>query len=492
MQKTFEFVLKKALAGKTPDKEECFRTQLMFPLTRDPFWVWCEYHAPREEAVEEGSGYDHTLRHWANDHRKDWVRSRHPKAVWVPPAFALDHFKATLKAMFDGAPAIRSPHLWTLGKKMIGQGDLLVRNDSHPSYLGPYHYRTVEIKRAKWMKNIYKLQGAVLTRILGEVQGYTPPEFEVALLDGVTKVSYEKMKKLVDDILKKWRAIKKGTLKPDPFLLDFTRSPWRLYANKILREQEDLTLLPEIDPGLREKIKEDLGVSSLKELKKLTLKKLKKTLGDQIGFDIFHSTLAHFAQKPILPEGLSFRVPRAERHLYFDFELSDEMQMNAPAHVYLIGLWDGEEEKFVAFQGRGEQDEERVFKEFLEYVGAAENCRLYHWSDFEIRHMKKVAEKYPSLADGINKVIHSSVDLMKVIKHHVFLPITSYSIKNVAPYLGFNWRQKDVGGFETIKLYLDYVERGNESAMQKIVTYNEDDCKAMWFVDKVLTSMFPQ
>ncbi len=491
-KKTFESLLKKTVAGKVPDRKKFFRTQLIFSLLRDPFWVWCEYHAPQKEAVPEEPKFDRFLKDWAQDHRKQYVREKYPDAVWIPPAFGLANYKATLKAMFDGALAIRSPHLWALGKNMYGQGDLIIRDDSHPSFFGNYHYRSVEIKRAKWLKKNFKIHGAAMTRLLGEIQGYTPEQFKIVLLNGETEVSMAAVQPDLDEVIKKWKAIRDGKLKPAPFLLDYTRSPWGFLANRIIQEKHDLTLLPEIDPNLREKIIEELKFDSLVGLKKLTLKKLKKTLGDKLGFAIFHSTLAYFAKKPILPDGVFFKIPRATRHYYFDFELSDEMRMEEPAHVYLIGIWIGEEERYIPFKGRGVKDEEKVFAEFLDFVGDPSDCRLYHWSDFEIRHMKKMAEKYPSLSERIQKIILSCTDLMKFIRSHIFIPVPSYSIKNVAPYLGFNWRQKDIGGFETMALYLDFLENYNSEAFEKIVTYNEDDCKAMWFIDKVLTSMFPK
>lgn len=489
---SFEALLEKTLAGTFPDRKKFFRTQQIFFLMRDPFWVWCEYHAPPEEAVKDEAGYNTFLRDWAHDHRQEWIMKTYPRVIQLPPHFGLANYKATLKAMFQGVEAIQNPQLWALHKKMYGQGDLIVRDDSHPSHFGPFHYRVVEVKRAKWMKNTYKIQAAALNRILGAIQGYTPPQMGVVLMGEVLEVSYAKVEPELDELVRKWRAIRSGRLKPRPFLLDYSRSPWREYANKILMKNEDLTLLPEVDPNLREKIIEELGIDSLKALKKVTLKKLKKALGDKLGFALFHSSLAYFAKKPILPEGTHFHIPRADRHLYFDFELSDEMRMNVPAHVYLIGIWDQEGGKYVSFHGKGLECERKLFSDFLDYIGDPLQCRLYHWSDFEIRHMRKITEKYPELAPRLAPMIPHCVDLLKFIRSRIYLPVISYSIKNVAPFLGFHWRQKDVGGFESMALYLDYLENGNEEAMRKILTYNEDDCKAMWFVDDALTTLFPR
>ena len=50
----------------------------------------------------------------------------------------------------------------------------------------------------------------------------------------------------------------------------------------------------------------------------------------------------------------------------------------------------------------------------------------------------------------------------------------------VAKSLGFSWRQDDVDATMAMVLYLEYVDSGgvNDTARQKILDYNEDDCRA--------------
>lgn len=83
-----------------------------------------------------------------------------------------------------------------------------------------------------------------------------------------------------------------------------------------------------------------------------------------------------------------------------------------------------------------------------------------------------------------------SVVMYGRVKQQVYLPVPTYSIKSVAPALGFNWRQKEVGAFESMTLYWDYLKTGDKSALQKAIDYNEDDCKAMYEVDKKLCGVF--
>ena len=60
-------------------------------------------------------------------------------------------------------------------------------------------------------------------------------------------------------------------------------------------------------------------------------------------------------------------------------------------------------------------------------------------------------------------------------------------IKSVAPALGFHWRQKDVGAYQSMVCYWDYLDNTDLFAIDPALIYNEDDCRAMWHVDWEIT-----
>jgi uncharacterized protein len=74
-----------------------------------------------------------------------------------------------------------------------------------------------------------------------------------------------------------------------------------------------------------------------------------------------------------------------------------------------------------------------------------------------------------------------------VIKSAVYLPVARFSLKCVAPALGFRWRQDDFDAFESMVSYWDYLDGTDGAIMDNVLTYNEDDCLAMWHVDQELT-----
>ena len=57
-------------------------------------------------------------------------------------------------------------------------------------------------------------------------------------------------------------------------------------------------------------------------------------------------------------------------------------------------------------------------------------------------------------------------------------PVGSYSIKYLAQYLGFSWRDKTPSGALSIQWFNEYIETKDPQKLERILLYNEDDCKA--------------
>ena len=148
-----------------------------------------------------------------------------------------------------------------------------------------------------------------------------------------------------------------------------------------------------------------------------------------------------------------------------------------PPHVYLIGCWDGTRDQFVKFLARGPEDEAEIFEAFIDYVGDdVEAARLYHWTDYEVWQMKAVMRRWPALDGRLTRLMGSCVDLKRCIQDAVYLPVPRFSIKSVAPALGFNWRQQGFGAYEALLCYWDSIDTGDRALAEKAVRYNEDDC----------------
>lgn len=484
---TLEALIQRATAGKKFNRHTLFRPSLSYYLLKDPFWLWCEHHAPKSAAVDETTRYEELRMQQGVEYEARWVKANFPQAVEIKPSFGFSALKNTFLAMLDGAPAIYQPQLWDLARDSYGKGDLLVRDDTEASDLGPFHYRVVEIKRSKSLQDSHVLQGAFYNQNIGMLQGYLPREFTVVLKDSAESVGFDGKESDLEAARRLWNDLRDGSVMPEmkrpP---NAASSPWRIYANQRAHDQRDLVLLAGITKRERDKLRQ-AGIQKVDQLWNLRQQAVAEIIGAHYGEVAYHVAQAYKLAEPILKPGQQLKIPRARRLLYFDFETSDSVHPSEPPHIYLIGCYDGSRDQFAKFLARGAEDEGRNFTEFLDFVGDPRDVCLYHWTDFEIHQLRRAARRWPTLSGMIEQVIEKCVDLKEAIQSAVYLPVPSFSIKCVAPALGFHWRQKDIGAYQSMACYWDYLENRDLFAIDRALIYNEDDCMAMWHVDQELT-----
>ena len=74
-------------------------------------------------------------------------------------------------------------------------------------------------------------------------------------------------------------------------------------------------------------------------------------------------------------------------------------------------------------------------------------------------------------------------------KKHFAFPTRGYSIKEVAPALGFHWTAEDAGGLNCEAWYGEWLRSGEEELKRKILEYNRDDVVAMEVIFNHLKKM---
>jgi predicted RecB family nuclease len=58
-------------------------------------------------------------------------------------------------------------------------------------------------------------------------------------------------------------------------------------------------------------------------------------------------------------------------------------------------------------------------------------------------------------------------------------PTRDYSVKTLAKFSGFQWRDPDPSGASSIQWFDEWVNTRDPALKQRILEYNEDDCVAM-------------
>ena len=115
--------------------------------------------------------------------------------------------------------------------------------------------------------------------------------------------------------------------------------------------------------------------------------------------------------------------------------------------------------------------------------GKRQSCVMYYYSKYERTIYRKLREKYPDVCteEELEALFdpERSVDLYyDVVLKATEWPTRDFSIKTLASYLGFAWRDPHPSGAASIEWFHRWVETGDATIRQRILDYNEDDCRA--------------
>lgn len=485
-------IFNKFSAGRVPGAQD-FQTGKMFLLLQDPFGMWCGFHAPKEEAVEEPNLYESMRGRTDRNNRDVWIHEHCAKTTIISGPSDTERFQKTLAAMAEGYDGIIGATLWDLRKTpgYYGGVNLLFKVNEGKSVFGDYHYKIVQLKRAVDLKEHYAMQTALMNEILAEVQGFDPRNALFILKHKEQNLDCLVAKEKAHSHIEEWLAIKEGLIVPDAKKPPKAAlSPWRVYANKYLFEKKDLVLLPHLSGVMRMALKEN-GINNCPEVVAAGLEKIQSILKDplapdHLGLETYAHAVAYKLDKPVIREAGLFPLVPKKRNLYFDFEATETFTANSISFVYLIGIWDKELDKFVSFVAKTEAEEEIIFKQFADYIGEAADCALYHWTEYEVKKMNALCEKYPKIKTDLQKLVSTCIDLKIIVEKSFYLPAPSLSLKAAAPAFGFNWRQQDCGAMDSMVYFTNWLKTGDQALLDKVLMYNEDDCKAMLYVEDYL------
>lgn len=266
---------------------------------------------------------------------------------------------------------------------------------------------------------------------------------------------------------------------------------WYHHCKESLIASDDLTLIAELGRSKRDTMAVSLPtVATLARCNPEQYFEGGKTVFPGIGRDTlvkFHERAKLLAvpnASPYLKKPVS--LPVAQREVYFDIEADPMRDV-----VYLHGFVERPHgkpahAKFAPFFADGitPDYEEQVFAQAWQYLCArVVDSTIYYYSPYERTAYKKLASKYPAVC-SVEEVealfaLPAMIDLyLDVVKKCTEWPTYDQSIKTLAQYLGFQWRDSHPSGAASIEWYHRWIETGDIAIKQRILDYNEDDCLA--------------
>jgi predicted RecB family nuclease len=268
--------------------------------------------------------------------------------------------------------------------------------------------------------------------------------------------------------------------------------PWYKSCKKWCHDTDDLSQIFYLGRSKRDLINEDLGIDRVSQFteidteeilsKKVKNKDFLKGVGEKTLCSLVaRANILTKTKKPVLYQKANFPVVSYE--LFFDIEDDPTQEF-----VYMHGVYERHDgkERYIHFTAteittNAERD---AWSKFWAYIVSLpkDDFAVYYYSHHEKTTYRKMQKRYPNVisVDDLENFFNNPnvIDLYKFVLSNTDWPVSSYSLKELAVYLGFKWRDETPSGALSIQWYNQYLESRDEKQLERILLYNEDDCRA--------------
>lgn len=348
-----------------------------------------------------------------------------------------------------------------------------------PSNLGPFSYRPIQYCPDEKITRDAKLLLAYRSIVLGEVQGALPSHgtFIHGSNHATETHKLEAAQRKVRRILEGLKAQIDSTA-VTPLVLNQHCSICEFQSR--CREEaikaDDLSLLA----GITER-----------ELKSQHSKGIFTV--NQLSYTFRHRKPPKRAKHPANPhhfalQALSLRtntvhvhgipaLPSASAMVYYDIE-----GLPVEGYYYLIGATIVQTGKIehLSFWASSKLEQLAIFSQFIALVMQLPGCKLFHFGRYDTDALRRVQ---PMLDEesraGVDAILKESTDVLSLIRSHVYFPTYSNGLKDIAPFLGFQWTDSSASGIQSIIWREEWNTSGDPLLQEKLIRYNREDCQAL-------------
>lgn len=376
------------------------------------------------------------------------------------------------------------------GVTFLGMPTLLIKQPG-VSVFGNWQYIPVSVKLGRRPKPEYQIITAFHVLLLGVIQGNLPNKAELILRRQNSyrvnlKTWLPRMQTLLQDCLQMLQHREE----PEVFISRqrCALCQWHSYCYTIAQSEEHLSLIPGVTPS-RYQILQEAGLTTLEALAAATPADMGEGIEPETAFILqqqAHSLLSNCAIAKSSLNG-KFPLPTAPIELYFDIEAEQERNVDYLLGVLLVNRQENTEQ-FYSFLAEKPDEEAIIWQHFIRFLSSYPDAPIFHFSEYEVETIKRLGNLYGTPATEIQSILSRLVDVHQSVIKYTILPVESYSLKSVANWLGFQWRDRGVGGDQCICWYDQWLKSGDRTRLDAILRYNEDDCRATrhlkdWLVD---------
>lgn len=485
---------------------------LLYDYLQCPHKVWRDVHGPKNEFVEEDNPFLKLLWERGVQHEANIIGNFGFEIVDCSTGGEADRIAKT-----NAALANRSEYIY---QGILAQGDLFGIPDL--LHFDGEEYVPIEIKSgsaeeggdensAGKLKKHYAVQLSVYCEILNRrglqtsQKGYVIDssgerfEYDLSAAQGprTPETWFELYQRVRADVV----SLLVNETRNDPAMCGACKQcGWYASCKKWCETEDDLTQVFFVGRKVRDTLRRDLKLSGIGNLLSqdanvlIARKNADKTFLKGIGAPalekmILRAGLMKQNAQPVIYERFDF--PLVSTELFFDIE-SDPTQ----DFVYLHGFWlrDGGGERFVEFTACeiSPEAEIKAWADAIAFIRSftSNDLAIYYYSSYEKSSYRRLRRKYPDVIteEELEALFEHPyvIDLYSVVTKMTDWPLGSYGIKSIAQYLNFKWRDETPSGALSIQWFNEFLATRNEALLNRVLEYNEDDCKATLVVKDYL------
>jgi uncharacterized protein len=442
----------------------------------DPFGLWHDHHGDPQLKDPEDE-FDMFLQEQGLRIEKNLLIARHPS------------FEDLKNADFDSAVR-RTTELLKKGETVIYGGALVCEKlglRARPDVIKVDIGQCIieEYKLAGKPDETHKIQALFYSYVLKKGYGTKSECKVVSRLNEDFVIPYDEQQ--IEEAIRLASKILASYKPPHPFYN--CKSAWGSLQNKTAKDLHDISLTWNVGPVHAEKFHQ-MNVHTLEDLVSVKPDSLRaiKGLGPKKIPQIVNSAKAQHSKSAIKVGIWKPPEDTPDVEIFLDLEGSGELFQDDPSWncIYLIGLIprrNGQEETYIHYLAKKPEAEKIILSNFVDYLrNLTRSYCLYHWHHYEKTQLEKTCERH-GFGDAYQSLILPYLkDLCTAAQASYVLPTPGWSIKVVAPYFGFEWRQdaSEVDAMKSAMIWFKQAFNGGSGAgLEKVLKYNEDDCRAM-------------
>ena len=415
-------------------------------------------------------------------------------------------FDETKRLMEQGADCIYRGVLLTsehqdwlsednLGEEITFRGtpDLLVKQPGY-SQFGDWQYTPVNIQFGRRPKPEYKLIAAFHGLLLASVQGVLPSHSKIILRRyDRYRVNLKTWIPQVQSVINECLQMLLEQEEPEVFIsrqrCNFCR--WYSQCYAIASSQKHLSLVPGVTPSRYQSLL-SLGVETVESLAEACSIYMGEVLGFGVATRLKQQAEAIVQDCAIVKPSRSIpQIPTAPIELYFDIEAEPERNLDYLLGVLLVDHR-AKSEQFTAFLAEAPEAQAQIWQQFLAFVSSYPDAPIFHYSEYEVDTIRRLGALYNTPTQITEQLLARFVDIHHAVVTSVVLPVESYSLKSLANWLGFGWRDSQASGEQSVCWYDQWMKSGDHALLEAILRYNEDDCRATYVLKDWLVNLLEQ